>query len=286
MNGGKAGMIMAWASIKGVEQPARPRPPIRGLLGRMRVTHVGIAYLAAITGAELVTALFDPILGILCHAIILGSLLIHSALAGTADGRNFLLSLAIAPVIRIVSLGMPLGMFRQEWWYLLTSIPLFATAFVIIRTIPLQRRQIAIQLPALRDWPLTLIVVASGALLGLMEFLILRPEPLAGSLSLTAIALPAAILMVCTGVMEELIFRGILQTTGTTVFGTWRGILYVSLLFGALHIGHLSIVDVIFVTAVALYFAVMVRWTRSLLGVSIAHGITNIMLFVVLPLLM
>jgi membrane protease YdiL (CAAX protease family) len=279
-------MIMAWASIKGVEQPARPRLRVRGLLGRMRVTHAGIAYLAAITGAELVTALFDPILGILCHAIILGSLLIHSALAGTTEGRNFLLSMAIAPVIRIVSLGMPLGMFRQEWWYLLTSIPLFATAFVIIRTVPLHRRQIAIQLPALRALPVTIIVMASGALLGLMEFLILRPEPLTGSLAVTAIALPAAILMICTGVIEELIFRGILQTTGTKVFGTRRGIAYVSLLFGALHIGHLSVVDVIFVTAVALYFAVIVHRTRSLLGVSIAHGITNIMLFVVLPLLM
>ncbi len=277
---------MAWASIKRVEQPARPRISIRDLFGRMRITHTAIAYLAAITAAELVTAVLDPMLGILCHVVIMGSLLIHSAIARTTEDRNFLLSMAIAPVIRIVSLGMPLGVFRQEWWYLLTSIPLFATAFVIVRTIPLQRRQIAIQLPAWRDWPLTLIVVASGALLGLMEFLILRPEPLTDSLSLTAIALPAAILMVCTGVIEELIFRGILQTTGTKAFGTWRGIVYVSLLFGALHIGHLSVVDVVFVTAVALYFAVIVHRTRSLLGVSIAHGITNFMLFVVLPLLM
>ena len=83
-----------------------------------------------------------------------------------------------------------------------------------------------------------------------------------------------------------MIFRGILQTTGTKAFGAWRGIVYVSLLFGALHIGHLSVVDVVFVTAVALYFAVIVHRTRSLLGVSIAHGITNFMLFVVLPLLM
>lgn len=279
-------MIMAWASIKRVEQPAQPRPSIRGRFGRMRVTHIAIAYLVAITGAELITAVLDPMLGILCHLVILGSLLINSALSGTDEDRNFLLSLVIAPVTRIISLGMPLVLFQQEWWYLLTSIPLFATAYAIIRTIPLQRQQIAIQLPAWRDWPLTLVVVASGALLGLMEFLILRPEPLTGSLSLTAIALPAAILMVCTGVIEELIFRGILQTTGTKVFGTWRGIAYVSLLFGALHIGHLSVVDVVFVTAVALYFAVIVRRTRTLLGVTIAHGITNIMLFVVLPLLM
>lgn len=276
---------MAWAGMRRVA-PERPQFGIRDLFSRTRATHIGIAYLAAITAAELVTALLDPMLGVLFHVVILGCLLINSALAKTADDRSFLLSLAIGPIVRIVSLGMPLGIFRQEWWYLLTSIPLSATAFVIVRTIPLQRRQIAIQLPAWRDWPLTLIVAVSGALLGLMEYLILRPEPLVSDLSLRAIALPSAILLVCTGVIEELIFRGILQATGTKVFGDWRGILYVSLLFGALHIGHLSAIDVIFVIAVALYFAVVVRKTHTLLGVSVAHGITNIMLFVVLPLLM
>ena len=98
--------------------------------------------------------------------------------------------------------------------------------------------------------------------------------------------MPALILLVGTGVVEELIFRGILQYTADEVYGSWRGIVFVSVLFAVLHIGHLSVLDVVFVFFVALYFGAAVRWTRSLIGVSIAHGLTNIMLFIVLPLVM
>jgi len=42
---------------------------------------------------------------------------------------------------------------------------------------------------------------------------------------------------------------------------------------------------VLFVFAVAMFFAWAVKRTGSLLGVTLAHGITNIMLFVVIPFL-
>ena len=66
-------------------------------------------------------------------------------------------------------------------------------------------------------------------------------------------------------------------------FGWWWGILYVSLLFAVLHIGFLSWIDVVFVFAVALFFGWVVKKTGSLSGVTLAHGITNILLYLVLP---
>ncbi len=279
-------MMTTRAILRHDDQGARPESNLRRLAGRMRLSLVGIAYLVAITLAELITALADPIWGIVFHGLILGGLIIHSALTGSDPDRRFLRSLTVAPVIRIISLGMPLGVFPQEWWYALTSIPLFAIAFLLIRSLPLGWQPIGLRFPAWRDWPLTILVMSSGVLLGFAEYTILQPRPLVGSLTLESVALPAAVLMVSTGLIEELLFRGILQATATESFGTWRGIAYVSLLFGVLHIGHLSIVDVGFVIGVALYFAVIVHWTRTLIGVSLAHGITNIMLFIVIPLLL
>ena len=61
------------------------------------------------------------------------------------------------------------------------------------------------------------------------------------------------------------------------------GLGYVALLFGVLHIGYLSVLDVVFVMAVGLMFGYIVRWGGSILGVTLAHGLTNIMLFIVLP---
>jgi membrane protease YdiL (CAAX protease family) len=64
------------------------------------------------------------------------------------------------------------------------------------------------------------------------------------------------------------------------VFGGW-GIIYVSYIFAILHIGFLSWIDVVFVFGVALFFGWVVKKTGSLLGVTLSHGITNIILFIV-----
>jgi len=235
--------------------------------------------------AELITAVVSPTTGVICHIAIFANLLIQAGLSERPWERGFYLSLGIAPLIRIISLGMPLGYFAQEWWYVLTSVPLYATSFVITRTVPLNRHEICLQLPKRQLMPISLVVALSGIPLGVTEFVILRPAPIVSSFAVQKVVVASLVLLVGTGFVEELIFRGILQATVAEIFDTWPAIIYVSVLFGELHIGHMSVIDVIFVIGVALYFGAIVRWTRSLLGVSIAHGLTNILLFVVLPLL-
>ncbi len=75
----------------------------------------------------------------------------------------------------------------------------------------------------------------------------------------------------------------LLQRTVVEVFGGWWGIIYVSLLFAVLHMGFLSWIDVIFVFAVALFFGWVVKKAGSLFGVTLSHGITNILLYLVVP---
>jgi hypothetical protein len=64
--------------------------------------------------------------------------------------------------------------------------------------------------------------------------------------------------------------------------GRWA-LLYVAVLFAVLHIGYLSVADVLFVGAVGLLFGYIVRLSGSILGVTLAHGLTNIVLFLLLP---
>ena len=253
-------------------------------LRKMDVSRTALVYLAAVGMAELITAVVSPTWGVACHIFIFGNLLIQAGMNRRPWERGFYLSMSIAPLIRIVSMGMPLGYFRQEWWYLLSSIPLFATSFVIARTIPLNRREINLQMPDLRHLPLSLLVALSGIPLGAIEFVILRPTPIVSSLDWRKVTIASLILLIGTGFIEELIFRGILQTTVSELYNSWWAIVYVSVLFGELHTGHMSVVDVFFVIGVALYFAAVVKSTRSLLGVSLAHGLTNIFLFIVFPL--
>jgi len=239
-----------------------------------------IIYLLAITAAEAVTALVQPLWGIVCHAIVLMAVVVHSALASDYRYRHLVLSLAPVPLVRIISLGMPLVNIPQIWWYPIIYAPLLVAAIVVVRTLGLRAREVGF---SFSSFPVQLAVGLSGLLFGVVEYLILAPEPMIIELTWQEVWLPALIFLMCTGFVEEFIFRGVLQRTAVEVFGGWWGIIYVSLLFAVLHIGFLSWIDVIFVFAVALFFGWVVKKTGSLFGVTLAHGITNILLYLVVP---
>jgi membrane protease YdiL (CAAX protease family) len=77
--------------------------------------------------------------------------------------------------------------------------------------------------------------------------------------------------------MEELAFRGLLQRAAGAL-GSW-GWAIIAPIYALLQIGHGSLFNIIFTLGVALFFGFVVMRTKSILGVSVAHGILNIMLF-------
>jgi membrane protease YdiL (CAAX protease family) len=122
----------------------------------------------------------------------------------------------------------------------------------------------------------------SGVAFGYLEYQILRPLPLAKAFTWRQLWLPAIVLMVSTGFMEELVFRGLLQRATGPLLGRFS-VPYVSALFAVLHVGYRSVLDVLFVFAVALFFGYVAEKTQSIVGVSLSHGLTNITLFLVMP---
>lgn len=242
---------------------------------------VAVAALAAIAVAELLTTWSDPRLGLAMHGLILVGLFVVSMQTRWREAWVFVLSLAFAPLIRILSMSLPLTRFPILYWYLITSVPLFAAVWAAGRSLGYSWRGLGM---TLHGWPRQIVVGLSGLVFGAAEYLILRPEPLAPELSWAATWQPALILLVCTGLLEEMIFRGLLQRAAGDTLGQWA-ILYVAMLFAVLHVGYQSLLDVVFVLIVGLFFGWVVERTRSLLGVTIAHGLTNILLFLVMPFL-
>jgi uncharacterized protein len=241
------------------------------------------AYLLALTIAELVITFVDPLLGLLLHTLILVLLLVQSARRWEQPDHRLLLALGLAPLIRIVSLSLPLLAFPFIYWFFITSLPLFAAAFVVMRLINISWRDTGLR-P--RRLPLQLAIGATGLLFGYVEYLILRPEPLIEALTWQHIWLPALILFISTGYMEELVFRRVMQRPAVSLLGRWRGVVYVAALFAIMHIGYQSLIDVIFVFVVGFFFGWAVLKTDSLVGVTISHGLTNIILFLVMPFLL
>jgi membrane protease YdiL (CAAX protease family) len=243
---------------------------------------IAVTYLALVTVAELVTTFSDQRVGLILEAGLLVILLVHAALASDRPYHRLLLGLVLAPLTRILSMALPLADFDQIYWYLIISIPLFVATALLVRLLGFSRQQIGL---SVRKVPLQLLVALTGITFGIVEYFILRPELPMDEPTWQKIVAAAAILMISTGFAEELIFRGVLQRTSVQVLGRF-GLLYVAILFAVLHIGYRSAVDVVFVFAVALLFGWVAEATWSLVGVTLAHGLTNIVLFLVMPFLM
>jgi membrane protease YdiL (CAAX protease family) len=241
-----------------------------------------VTYLALITVAELVTTFSDPRVGLTVEGGLLVILLAHAALASDRPYHRLLLGLVLAPLTRILSLALPLADFDQIYWYLIISIPLFVATAILARLLGLSRRQVGL---SARKIPLQLLVALTGITFGIVEYFILRPEVPTEDPTWAYMLSSAAILIICTGFAEELIFRGVLQRASVQVLGRF-GLLFVALLFAVLHIGYRSATDVLFVFGVALLFGWVAEATWSLIGVTLAHGLTNIVLFLIMPYVM
>ena len=242
-----------------------------------------LVYLIAITLAEIVTVSIHPAVGMIGHILILISLILHSALTSKSGYHELLLSLSLVPLIRIISLSMPLAGIPQLWWYPIIYTPLLVGAFQVTRLLGYSWGDIGFKVKRIS---IQLAIALTGFGFGLAEFFILTDEARATNLILGKTPILAGfLLMVTTGFVEEIIFRGVLQRGAVQTLGAWWGMAYVSLLFAIVHWIHGSVLDIVFVFVVAMFLALAVRKTGSLLGVTLAHGIANIVLFLVAPLL-
>src|SRR5947209_5701559 len=172
---------------------------------------VAVGALALVTVAELITTYGDPRFGVGMHIAVLVLCLCLAALSFDVPRQAFFLTLSVAPIIRIVSTGMPLRSFPEEYWYLLTSIPLFMAAFFIALAAGFAPGSLNLRVPERRYLPVESLVWASGLGLGCIEWLILRPGPLVSEHPFAGLVGAGLILLVCTGFIEELLFRGLVQ---------------------------------------------------------------------------
>lgn len=116
--------------------------------------------------------------------------------------RKLALALTLAPLIRLLSLSLPLTRFPQIAWYPIVAVPLFLAAWVVIRLLGISRQTLGLRVGSL---PQQIMLIGGGLGLGAIEYAILKPAPLVSSLTPGSLWLPALSLIACTGLSEELI---------------------------------------------------------------------------------
>jgi membrane protease YdiL (CAAX protease family) len=186
-------------------------------------------------------------------------------LVNAAGRRPELAAFALVPLARLLGLVMPLGHVLPVYWNALVGVPLAVGIVATTRSLGLTWRQLG-----LRRAPLAaqLVVVATGVPLGLAAYLALRPTgaPHAGA---------AAVLVVAVAVVEEVLFRGLLQRAAgpavaaaayavTAIAGASAGYVLVAAVTGA-------------------WFSYVVARRRCLWGVIGAHALAATGLVLVWP---
>ena len=222
--------------------------------------------------------LVGPMWGFVFHFVSLFLLILNSALTTTPAARRLFLALGLVPLIRIVSLAVPLEEFSNIYWYLIISVPVFAGILAVAQTGKFKPEEIGL---TLRKWPLQISVALTGIAFGLADYLILKPESMVSELTWQALIVPVLILMIATGLLEELAFRGVIQRAAQGV-GTW-GWIYVAVLFTVLQMGRFTPLHSLLTFGIALFYGWTVLRTRSIVGVSISHGLLNVGLYLVFP---
>jgi hypothetical protein len=242
---------------------------------------VTVFYMVYLIVAEILTTFANPVIGLAFHAAMVFMVLFHATWLGERQPARLLLCIMLMPLIRLMSVSVPLANFPPVTWYLVVSIPLFLAAFTVMRLLGLKWGQVGFNL---RAFPFQIMVAVTGILLGVVEYMILRPLPILYNPTLWQIVEPAIYLLIGTGLMEELVFRGVLQQVAEEHFGTNPSILFSAAVFAIMHIGWQSALDLLMVFIAGVYWGWIFARTRSIFGITISHGITNIMLFLILPL--
>jgi membrane protease YdiL (CAAX protease family) len=237
----------------------------------------------AIAAAELLTTT-TPLVGMVLHVVVVFALIFVAATTTSDASRRFALALVLAPMTRIVSLGIPTAHLSPSVAYVVVAVPLFLSSLAAIRALGLAPAEINLRVPALRAVLPSIVVMLSGIVIGLVEYVLLRPEAMSTVATPEHLMLTVVMLLVPAAFLEEFIFRGILQTGARGVMARGPAIVYAACIFGVLHLGQAPPFHVVFVALAGAVFGWFVVWTNSLYPVVVAHSLANVMLFIVLPL--
>lgn len=241
-----------------------------------------IFYVIMMIIGELIITYYSLSAGIIFQVILMIFLIINSTYTDSQRFSYLLQAMILLPLIRIMSSIIPLSGIQPIYWLLIMFLPILIAIVVLMQSQNINRRSIGF---ISGDLPFQLGFGCTGLFLGYVEYQIIQPTALIPSLNLINIIFAGVIIFISTGVIEEIIFRGIIQRNAENLIGKLWGVIFASVMFTILSIGWNSLTDLTFIFLVSMFYGYVFQKTRSILGVAISHGLCNVVLFIILPFL-
>ena len=191
--------------------------------------------------------------------------------------------LIMLPILRLVNISMPVFFGTTLYLYFFIYAPLAIPLYILIRHQRFTRKELGLTLKNLHIYlPLSLLV---GLLIAMGEYNTIQVGSLIPDASIGSLLKISVVMFLFVGLMEELIFRSLLQTRLQESFGMTKGLLVAGLLFGMMHSGYGNSFELMVTGSAGILFGYMFQKTRSLPFITIAHGFVNVFLFGLIPLL-
>ena len=231
-----------------------------------------LVYGSLIVLAEAIIVLVNVAAGVLLQAAILIVVVSHHAFA-RSPRDPVLPVLALVPLIRLLSIAMPIPGAASISTYVLVGVPALFGTLLAARAIGATRSDLGLGRPG------SLTKTATIALIGLPLGLVARSV---GGVSPMAIgdAHPVLFLVIvtlCVVLLEELVFRGLLQRAATTR-SRLLGIVTPNVLYAAMYFGSGSAAAVLFMGLTGSLFGWVVSRSGSLWGVIAAHVLMRLVI--------
>jgi membrane protease YdiL (CAAX protease family) len=191
-------------------------------------------------------------------------------------------ALMLLPLFRLLNVAMPVFFHLTLYSYALVYAPMFIPIYLILKEKFITREEAGMTFEGF--WFYLPVALSMGLALGWGEYLVLKPQMLTVGNDTLEILVLVLTMIFFVGVVEEFVFRSSLQTVLQERIGLTAGLVLTSVIFGFMHSGYHLPLELLYVTMAGLAFGILFWLSRSLPVIALAHGITNISLFLVAPL--
>jgi len=242
-----------------------------------------LAIFTAIAVCEYLFAYQDVAFGIgLALFLALGIYITISVVRLSQPITNCAGSLALIPLYILFTSSLPWFFINQQY-----LLPAVYSIIIALSLLHIYQNKLSLKyIFGFRKEKLllyTLACLAIGAVLGTMEYFILRPAPAFPTFEIKYLLRDMIYMFLFVGLGEELLFRGLLQIDLMKVFGVKGGLILASLMFAIMHLTWRSLPELGFVFIAGLILGFLYWKTKNLVLPIIIHGINNVMLVAVLP---
>ncbi|MPM56148.1 hypothetical protein SDC9_102949 [bioreactor metagenome] len=215
------------------------------------------------------------------HALLLFGLSLSILYIKNVELQKTYQAFILLPVLRLVNLSMPafyeITLYSFVFIYGLLTIPVT----IALTNQGFTRERLGISFK--RMWLYIPLSIILGLLFGAGEYFIIETNYLIPDLSIISLLILILIMVFLVGLIEEIVFRSILQNRLEMFLGSRGGVIVTSILFGLMHSGYGNIVEIFYTFLIGFIIGYLFYKTRSLPLVVMIHGFINVFLFGVIP---